>query len=1029
MNSLKKDLKNNREVLEKVLTFYGATITVKGNCHCIPSRHHNPKNDLSIKKKDGYVCCCHCGLKGDVFNVVKIIEDITSFPDQIKRICEIIGLDYHQEINKYCNNNEKNKNDYNFAEIVNDLHNNINKTDYFKKRGLTFTIDKYKLGYHPDGLNYIINKYPEALEEKQSLLYSSYQYFIPFIDDSGKYDYILPRRNDSIPKPKWANSNNIKVHNLKGYSNRIFNVRYLKNKDLTGSYIFLTEGWADALSIEELGYHAISLNGVFNYNKFIKELKKNRHNLTEKTFILVGDNDKSGNQLNKRLEKILKTEEVNYYIFKLSKYHDINDWLVNNKSELHDNIKKFLNIKSSYLSYNSNSKNSILHVEKYISDNKAAVSSIIDSISFNNKILISGAMGIGKTHFIRTDLFNYARTIGKKIVLVIPGISQLENLKKNKGLPIVYADSEYNQTEIVAVTPDSLLQKVICKLPPNTYFLVVDEAHQKILDSNYRKAFKNIDIAEKTAYKIIYISATPRVLKNEIFDDILEITTANPIKSKIIIEPIDSRRNMPLSDVKLSIIKENLKKYDNIVFFQDNKKLNRDMANVLEKDENITQTICNDAYEYSIFNCQNEYNTEETALKSATRTQTIESGKVNKETREGLLTKKVSFATSVITAGIDLRFPNGNDALLIIDATESFDIDSIIQLIGRFRDGITVIILTRSQKSKGKMNLCYSFENILDTRLNSCKKIESVYNENKLNIEYYKEDVLTNSLLYDEENKLYKVDKSSIAEKAYRIWNNLLMYDVDKLINLLQEQKAFEVFEEIEVHNWIEEVAQVNVKLKDLKKVRNNDFNKVKEKMLEFDNKTLLAILTKNFDVLNKNEADITEAYYYLRPKSHEDKLLQTGKLFIDKGQAVDLVKSFKHFYSNSWSSIKNEIDRETAKLINEDFKKNGIEAFLDIKLYNIRTQQRQQQAKIRYELKDLEQKQGRLSNKLLNTITERMIREGYYRNENTSIFLNENLKINERNEAFKSIRQCVLSLIKLTYNITKDKRISSANQ
>jgi len=37
----------------------------------------------------------------------------------------------------------------------------------------------------------------------------------------------------------------------------------------------------------------------------------------------------------------------------------------------------------------------------------------------------------------------------------------------------------------------------------DSYILVVDEGHQKILDCNFRKAFRNIDIAEKNAYRII----------------------------------------------------------------------------------------------------------------------------------------------------------------------------------------------------------------------------------------------------------------------------------------------------------------------------------------------------------------------------------------------------------------------------------------------------------------------------------------------------------------------------------------------
>ncbi|MBU3227015.1 toprim domain-containing protein [Clostridium algidicarnis] len=902
------------------------------------------------------------------------------------------------------------------------------QTNYFKKRGFsTKIIDKYKLGYNPDGLNYIIKNYPDVLEEKENKFYTSYQFFIPFFDEFGNCNYILPRRDDNIKKPNWVTYKNIKVHNLKGYSAAIFNSRYLKNKDLTDNYIFIVEGWSDALSLEELGYNAIALNSTSNVNLFLKEIKINKKNITKKTFIISADADKSGIIMNSNLSKGFKEENIDSNIFNIIKYKDLNDWLIADREGLSANLKDFLqkNEKHNLISNTFNNSKKIC-VEKYISQGNDAVEAILNNIKSSKKILITGAMGIGKTHFIRTDLLNYARSIDKKIVMVIPGVAQLENLKENKGLPVVYADVGYYDTDIVAVTPESLLTKVISNLKPQTFILVVDEAHQKVLDYNFRKAFRNISIAEKTAYKIIYMTATPRVLGNEKFDNILEVITNNPIKNKIVIETIDNKNKIDLMDIKLNIIKENLKNHDNIIFFQNNKKSNTDMADILAEGQKVTEKIYKDNYQYSVCLQSNSKDyVEKTFWKWITKTQTIESGKENIETKEGLITANISFVTSVITAGIDLHVPDGNKALLIIDATEKIDVDSIIQLIGRFREGINVVILVKpTSKEKNKYD---SFENILKSRMQISTEIAEVYNKNKVEIEYYKSDICVNGIEFNEEKKLYNIDPLAVSSKSYSLWNINLMYNISEFIKLLEKQTAFKIINEIEVCSWEEENYEINSEIKDLKTSRKEDFKKAKEKILELDDKTLLAAITKNYTKLTSEKQKIIKEYYDLQPNSHKDKINLTKKLFIDeKDQATDVVKVFRYFYNNSWEKIQNEIDDRDSKLINMDFRLNGVEPFLDKDLYKIRTQKIQQQAKIRWELQQLEKKQGRLSNKIINSITNEMIKEAYFKNKNVKIYLDIKSPENERIKAFNMVKKTVLKIIKHTYNLTKDGRISS---
>lgn len=636
-----------------------------------------------------------------------------------------------------------------------------------------------------------------------------------------------------------------------------------------------------------------------------------------------------------------------------------------------------------------------IHVKKYISEDKIAVEVILNNVIAYKRILITGAMGIGKTYFVRTDVLLYAKSIGKKVVIVIPGVAQLENLSENKGLPIVYANRSYDNSNIVAVTPDSLMTKVLCYMKPNSYILIIDESHQKISDYNFRKSFKNIDIAEENAYKIIYMTATPRVLSNN-FDKIIEIKTDNPIMNKVMYKTLDTTKK-DIMDVKLSVIKEALKKYDNVIFFQDNKKSNQEMSTMLIN------------------------------LKWITSTATIHSGKENKEAKEGVLTANVTFVTRVINAGIDLRITNGNKGILIIDATDKIDIDSFVQLIGRFREGIDILILIKPHIAKDNENYYDTFESILKSRISISRTIAHVYTLEKLRLDYYKNDLATNCLEYNTETKTYNLDLSRATEKAYSLWNQSLIYNINNFFMILKEQTAFVVVGEIKKCSWLEEKLEVRDDIKKSKAIRKEKFTKITDKMIEFNDDDLLSGITKEYEKLGADQIEIAKEYHELKPNMYNDRLKITGELFaIDEDMVIDVVKSFRYFYSNPWSLIVNKIDNRDARLINLELKSNGIEKFLSKDLYRTRTQKIPCQARIRFEFMEIQKKQGRITDNSIELITNKMIEEGYLKNKNTKVYLDENAENVDRNRAFETVKHTVKDIIDRTYNITKDRRISS---
>jgi len=80
-----------------ILHHYGSAQDREGRWRCLfPERHHNGDAHHSVTAKDGRASCWsqQClGEKGaDVFELVGLIENLTAFPDQKRRVCEIGGI-------------------------------------------------------------------------------------------------------------------------------------------------------------------------------------------------------------------------------------------------------------------------------------------------------------------------------------------------------------------------------------------------------------------------------------------------------------------------------------------------------------------------------------------------------------------------------------------------------------------------------------------------------------------------------------------------------------------------------------------------------------------------------------------------------------------------------------------------------------------------------------------------------------------------------------------------------------------------
>ncbi len=340
----KQKVKNN---LRAILTYYGAEES-SPNWTCLKSRHKTPKNDLSVKEN---VCCCHCGLKGDSFNVIAEIEGYDVYKDfskLVERGLQILNCDPTNEVTINKNNNKQIKAENSIKKQYKDIQNfnltniiteNYKKTKtwqykYFYSRGITSLniFSKYKII-----ISNPKNVFPLQLLPQFYNLYA-YRNIIPVWED-GKVVNCILRRDDKYSQ------NNAKVLNLKNLPLKICNldyIKYAKDNDI----IFITEGIFDGLTFEQMKYKCIVLNSTSMVNTFITYIKSYNVLLVQRKikFIICCDNDSAGEDAIQTLDTNIRKMGIMCFIMRLKGYKDANEFYLKCEKDFFSHeIRKIVN--------------------------------------------------------------------------------------------------------------------------------------------------------------------------------------------------------------------------------------------------------------------------------------------------------------------------------------------------------------------------------------------------------------------------------------------------------------------------------------------------------------------------------------------------------------------------------------------------------------------------------------------------------------------------------------------------------------
>jgi DNA primase len=274
--------------------------------------------------------CFGCGTGGNVFSFLMKQEGL-SFPEAVKRLAKRYGIDIPVRPLSPAEKNKISERegllDIN-RRAMDFFHQNLldgstgrKARSYFDKRGITNnTIDRFKLGYAPDGwdhlLNFFLNKrISPSILEKSGLI-------LPKKNRSGYYDRFRNRiifpifdannqvvgfggrvLDDSLPK--YLNSPETPVYN-KGRS--LYGIQRAREKCKAAGTVFIVEGYLDLLALHQHGIeNSVATLGTALTHDHVRLLTRCADRM-----ILVYDSDEAGMRSARRCIGTFWKEHVDF---------------------------------------------------------------------------------------------------------------------------------------------------------------------------------------------------------------------------------------------------------------------------------------------------------------------------------------------------------------------------------------------------------------------------------------------------------------------------------------------------------------------------------------------------------------------------------------------------------------------------------------------------------------------------------------------------------------------------------------------
>lgn len=323
---------------------------------CLNPNHADRHPSMGYDARRQKVHCFACGADYDLFDLLKLDENLSSPREALARASELFGQGRPVHTPSIP---EPGTPDY-----LSTCYHNRKETDYFVQRGLSSAIiDRFLLGYDP--------------KRDCVVLPCAGGHFI--------------RR--SVKEKRYLNE--------KGQPSPLFQPELLTS----GQAVFLVEGTFDALSAEELGHRAVALNGSGNREKAAALLRSAEKPLP---ILLLPDKDAAGDAWAEALQSEFPWL---YRCPPLPQGKDLNEFLLHNREEaarfLSDCVKAQAAAQPpAYKDTSAGAK--ILEFERYIESQAlrpalktgfAALDEALDGGLYDGLYVLGAVSSLGKTAF------------------------------------------------------------------------------------------------------------------------------------------------------------------------------------------------------------------------------------------------------------------------------------------------------------------------------------------------------------------------------------------------------------------------------------------------------------------------------------------------------------------------------------------------------------------------------------------------------------------------------------------------------
>lgn len=242
--------------------------------------------------------CFKCQAEGsrpdnDVIDLYGLKYNITSFPEKVKQAAAYFGIDperYQEEPQRKPRKKREpgtaaadqitDADKKAAAEYILKAYEN-NNFEYLKRRGISEEIQKrFYIGYDPEWIHPKVEREQVQGRGYDKVLFSSPRCIIP----RNQYSYLARDTREEIPEDK------------KAYSKQKINGSglYYPHAIRSGGTFFIVEGEIDCLSVYEGGGHGVGLGSCANRDLFIDYLQKHPEKTEGTKFILMLDNDETG---------------------------------------------------------------------------------------------------------------------------------------------------------------------------------------------------------------------------------------------------------------------------------------------------------------------------------------------------------------------------------------------------------------------------------------------------------------------------------------------------------------------------------------------------------------------------------------------------------------------------------------------------------------------------------------------------------------------------------------------------------------